>query len=58
MSKIHETFANLLEVIKIVPKHFGLKKSLGVKGLTPKGPLSLRGTNGISGRYLWADFLS
>jgi len=26
--------------------------------LTPKGPLSLRRTNGISGRYLRADFLS
>jgi len=26
--------------------------------LIPKGPLSLRGTNGISGRYLRAEFLS
>jgi len=26
--------------------------------LTPKGPLSLRGTNGISGKYLRACFLS
>jgi len=26
--------------------------------LTPKGPLSLQGTNGISGRYLRSQFLS
>jgi len=26
-------------------------------GLTPKGPLSLWGTNGILGRYLWAKIL-
>jgi len=29
-----------------------------VCNLTPNGPLSLRGTNGISGRYLWSQFLS
>jgi len=38
------------DVEKIILKH--LKKTL-----TPKGPLSIRGTNGISGRYLQAEFL-
>jgi len=26
--------------------------------LTPKGPLSLWGTNGIFSKYLWSQFLS
>jgi len=35
-----------------------IENKLDISSLTPKGPLSLQGTNGISGRYLRADFLS
>jgi len=42
----------------ITYKIIKIKLLEGMEGtLTPKGPLFVWGTNGISGKYLWAEFL-
>jgi len=63
MENLPKSFGNLkkLEVLNLkacyrlleLPISFG-----GLQNLTPKGPLSLQGTNGILGRYLQSQFLS
>jgi len=37
---------------------FKTSETIIYTSLTPKGPLSLQGTNGISGKYLRSQFLS
>jgi len=52
LAPIVVSFTNVTHV------NFVFTKEMDFVALTPQGPLSLRRTNGISGRYLQAEFFS